>query len=140
MYENILVGTDGSGAADRAVAHALELAERYGATVHGIFVVDTGIYGESALSSADIQTHEIEATGAEFLDEIERRAAEIGVTFERRCCHGRPHEEIIGYANTIDADLVVLGHHGRTHADGTVLGSVSDRVIRFADRPTLIIS
>lgn len=139
MYDTILVGTDGSASANRAIVHALELAEGYDATLHGIFVVNTAVYGEPALGSGELYTHKIEEQGVTYLDEIEHRADDLGVDFVKRCCHGKPYKEIVRYADDIDADIVVLGYQGKTHTETEILGSVTDRVIRSSGRPTLIV-
>lgn len=139
MYDNILVGTDGSPSANRAIVHALEQAEKYGANLYGIFVVDTSLYEDPALGSGGLETVEIEDFGQELLDEVEARASDLGVEYIGRCCHGRPSEEIVSYADEIDADLIVLGYQGRSHTKTDTIGSVTDRVVRSAGRPTLVI-
>lgn len=139
MYDTILVGTDGSAAANRAVVHALEQAELNGARLHGIFVVDTRLYDHPALGSGELDTNEIEDLGHDYLDEIERRAEDLDVEIVSRCCHGKPHEEIVSYADDIDADLIVLGYQGQSHTQSETIGSVTDRVVRTAGRPTLVI-
>jgi len=63
MYDTVLVGTDGSASANRAVTHALDEAEQHDAALHAIFVVDTGRYAEPALSSSELVTDEIEDWG-----------------------------------------------------------------------------
>jgi nucleotide-binding universal stress UspA family protein len=139
VYETILVGTDGSASANRAVVHALEQAEQTGATLHALFVVDTDKYGEPALSSAEILTTEAEDWGQEQLAEVTERATGLDIEVVTRCCHGVPHEKIIGYADEVDADLVVLGYQGQSHADEDQLGSVTDRVVRNVGRPVLVV-
>ncbi len=139
MYDSILVGTDGSPSANRAIVHALELAEHYDATLHGIYVVDLQRFPEPALSSAELSTLESEDYGQELLEEIVRRAEDLDVEFVGECCHGLPHEEIISYADEIDADLVVLGFQGHSHRRGETIGSVTERVVRYCGRPVLII-
>lgn len=139
MYDTILVGTDGSPSANRAVVHALEQAEHYDATLHGIYVVDMQRFPEPALSSAELSTQECEEHGAELLDEIDQRATDLEVEFVAECCHGLPHQEIVTYADEIDADLVVLGYQGLSHQRGETIGSVTDRVVRTCGRPVLII-
>ena len=139
MYDTILVGTDGSGPASRAIVHAIELAEQHNATLHGVFVVDTSVYGEPALGSEELFTHKIEEQGTDYLRDLERRARDLDVECVRRCLHGRPHESIVSYADDIDADVIVLGYQGQSHTRSETLGSVTDRVIRTAGRPTLIV-
>lgn len=139
MYDTILVGTDGSVSANRAVVHALEQAEQAEATLHGIFVVNTSHYDEPALGSSELETTHIEDQGKGYLDDIEERATDLGLEFVGRCCHGRPFEEIIGYADDIDADMIVLGYQGESHTETDTIGSVTDRVVRHAGRPTFIV-
>ena len=81
----------------------------------------------------------METRGNEYLDQIEKRVSKRDVDFIRRCCHGRPHEEIIKYADSIDADMIVMGYQGKSHMESEILGSVSDRVIRNAGRAILIV-
>lgn len=138
MYSKILVATDGSADANRAVTHALEQAEQHGATLHAIFVVDTDRYSEPALSSMELETIEIEDWGNQQLAEVEERGEELGVDVTTRCCHGKPYQEVINYADEIDADLVVLGYHGHSHAESEQIGSVTDRVVQNAGRPVLV--
>jgi len=63
MYDTVLVATDGSGSANRAVTHALEQAEQHRATLHAIHVVDTDHYSEPALSSIELETADVEDWG-----------------------------------------------------------------------------
>jgi len=136
IYDRILVATDGSDGANRAVEHALDLGERYGATVHAIFVVDTARYGEPALSTAELVIDELGDEGSDLLAELAGRADNAGIDVETRCCQGQPHREILDYAEAVDADLVVMGYQGRTH--DAHIGSVTDRVVRTGERPVLI--
>ncbi len=136
MFETILVPTDGSDGANRAVEHALELAERFDTTVHALYVVDTDRYGEPAFSSTEIVLNELEEEGGELLSRIERRADNEGVDVETHCVHGTPHETIVSMGDEIGADLILLGYQGQQHTEH--IGSVTDRVVRTADRPVLI--
>jgi len=138
VYDTILVSTDGSASATRAVTHALELGELSGAELHAVYVVDTTRFAEPALSSSEIATNDVEAWGQQELDEVADRANALGLDAVVRCCHGKPHVEIVEYADQIDADVIVLGYQGHTHADSDQLGSVTDRVVDSAGRPVLI--
>jgi nucleotide-binding universal stress UspA family protein len=139
MYGTILVGTDGSASANRAVVHALEQAEQSGGTLHAIFVVDTTQYHEPALSSLELVTDDVEGWGQEQLSEVAERGAELGVDVVTRCCHGKPSVEIVAYADEVDADLVVLGYQGQSHTETDQIGSVASRVVRSAGRPVMVI-
>lgn len=137
MYETILVATDGSERARRAAEYAVDLAARYDATVHAIFVVDTHLADEPALSTAELSTDLIEDAGHGFLVEVGGLAEERGVRFERRSAHGVPKYEILDYADEVGADVIVMGTVG--HTPGHRVGSVADHVFEHADQPVLTI-
>jgi nucleotide-binding universal stress UspA family protein len=139
MYDTILVATDGSGPANRAVVHALEQAEQSGAILHAIYVVDTDRHAEPALSSVELLTNELEELGTEELAEVGERGADLGVEVVTRNCHGKPYQEIIAYADEIDADLVVLGYRGHSHTETDQIGSVTDRVVQNLGRPVMVV-
>ena len=137
MYDTILVPTDGSDPANRAVEHALALADQYDASVHGLYCVETHRYGEPALSSAEIVLNQLEDQGQTMLDELVDRAENLGIPSASTLCHGQPWEEIASCADEIDADLVVIGYQGQSHTRTKTIGSVAERVLRTTDRPVL---
>ena len=137
MYENVLLPVDGSEGSARAEDFALELAGRYGGTVHVLHVIDTRLMSEPALSSMELVTDEAEAAAKELLREVEEHATDEDLEVTTRCCHGKPHEEIVAYADQVDADVVVMGYRGQSHEQR--IGSVVDRVLREIDRPVLAV-
>lgn len=137
MYERVLVATDGSEPANRAVDHALSLARKHGSEVHALAVVDTSRYGEPALSSTELVVDELEDRAHEVLSTIRTHGDESGIDVVTECTHGVPHDEILRYGDSIDADVVILGSHGLSHA-GHHIGSVADRVARATDRPLML--
>jgi len=139
MYDTILVPTDGSEPADRAVEHALTLADRYGATIHALYCVETHRYGEPALSSTELVLDDLEDRGAAMLEGVGDRAADAGVECRWTVCHGRPWEEAREKAAELDADLIVIGYQGQSHTRTDRIGSVAERIVRTADRPVLTV-
>ncbi len=137
MYDVILVGSDGSDDATRAVTHAIGLGEQFDADVHAIGVVNTRRYGEPALSTNELVINEIEERVHADLDEVASRADDAGVEVVTTCCHGDPSEEILTLGDEIDADVTILGYQGRTHS-GDHIGSVANKVVRSTDRPILL--
>lgn len=137
MYDTILVGTDGSDPANRAVEHALLLAEQYDAAIHAIAVVDTSRYGEPALSSAELVLEELEDSSNDLLRDIAERADNHGVDITTQTCHGDPHSETIDYADGIDTDLTIVGSQGAS-GTGHHIGSVASRVVRGTDRAVML--
>lgn len=135
MTSTILLPTDGSAHARRATAHAIALAARRDATLYAVFVVDTRDLGEPALSSVELLIDEYEDRGRDILAEVEAAAMEYDIPVETRCCHGDPAKEIKALADSIDADLIVLGERGETH--DIQPGEVT-RKLKRSDRRTVV--
>lgn len=134
MYDTILVATDGSEPANRAVQYATDLASTFDATLCALAVVDTQRYGNSMLANADALVEDLEEHAESTLEEVAGRT-DREVTTEIRL--GSPHEEIVDYADSVDADLIVLGNLGL--AGGGEIGSTAERVVRHGDRPVLTV-
>ena len=132
MYDTILVATDGSDSANRAVEHALDLAGAFDAELYGVSIVDTRRYGDSMLSASESVVEDLEERADRLLADLEARADVPVATDLRR---GRPDEEIGAYADEIDADLIVLGNRGL--GQDSQIGSTAERVVRYVDRPTI---
>ena len=137
MYDSILVPIDGSDPANRAIEHALSHATEYGADIHALYVVETNRYGEPALSSTELVLEELEEYGHGLIERLVDRADNRGITVEGVVRHGTPHEEILAYADEIDADMIIIGYQGQSHDIEGHIGSTTDSVIRHATRPVL---
>lgn len=137
MYDRILVPTDGSESADRALDHALNIAGQYGAELHVLYVIASS-YTEAGPSHA-VAVDALEEHGATTLDAVGDRARAAGVQFVTEQRHGEPHRQIVEYADEEDIDLVVMGTHGRTGIERYLLGSVTEKVVRTSDVPVLTV-
>lgn len=136
MYERILVPTDGSDPSILAAEHAVDIASRYDAVVHALFVVEE----RGTVGHWDMVVEAEEAEGEQALDTVENLAGEAGVAIEKHLRRGIPHEEIIGAARDYDADLVVMGTHGRTGFDRFAsAGSTTERVVSITRVPVLVV-
>lgn len=138
-YEVIVAPTDGSDRARRAAERAIDLASRYDAALHFLYVVDTHTYGEPALSSGELLLDDMEAKGEAVVRELATAAADAGVEATCRVCHGTPSSEIVDYAEGVDADLLVLGARGRTQGGTGHLGGVTNRVVHRANGAVLVV-
>lgn len=140
MYETIVVPTDGSEYAKRAAGHAAAVAAAFDATVHVVSVVD-----EDAASSVferggvDDETRERLRAESERAVETTASALEDVERVETALVDGHADESIVGYAEDVDADLLVMGTHGRTGVDRYVAGSVTERVLRRTHVPVLTV-
>lgn len=139
MYETILVPTDGSQGADAVVEHAVDIASRYDATLHVLYVVDVRMSPISTEMDRDEVIQSIDQSGERpttpILDQAEQRM--IPATEAIRL--GVPHEIIREYAKKEDINLVVMGTHGRSGLEHTLLGSTTERVVRTIDLPVFTI-
>ena len=131
MFETIVVATDGSDSVSRAVTVALDVANRFDATVHALSVVDTDTSEEAADRRDELTAHAEDA-----LDLVEGETDQPVVTTIRE---GEPAEEISAYAEEIDADLVTTGTRGRHGENRFLLGSVAERVVRICPVPVLTV-
>ncbi|WP_129114938.1 universal stress protein [Halegenticoccus tardaugens] len=147
MYERILVPTDGSAVAELAVDHAVDLAERYGAELHALYVVDIEAVNLS-LGTEQVERirqgkfgemEELEAKADEATGAVAAAARERGIEAREEIRVGRPHRVISRYADDEDVDLVVMGSHGRSGVSRALLGSVTERVLRSTHRPVLVV-
>ena len=139
MYEHILVPTDGSERFGTVIREAITLASLSGATVHAVYVIDTRAveYARTPESRQETMTA-LRSTGESATGAVARAAGE-DVQAEETILEGTPHKEILRYADEIDADIIVMGTHGRTGLNRVLIGSVAERVIRLSDRPVVAV-
>ncbi|WP_276259763.1 universal stress protein [Haloglomus litoreum] len=142
MYEHILVATDGSDRTRGAVAHALGVAERYGATVHALYVVDSRALtiDEDGFGDYDQLVTALEERGERATESIAQQAEARGLATRTAVAHGTPARGIRQYADDHEIDLIAMGTQGRTGLARYVLGSVSESVLRKADQPVLTVN
>lgn len=138
MYKRILYATDGSPAARSALTHARDLAQKYGAElilVHVFRHIEE--FGESPYFS-EIE-EERRRAGETIIGQAMAELRDTGVTVHLEPCEGQTAEAIINVAAVRSCDLIVMGSRGRGTFQGLLLGSVSDRVVRHAPCPVLIV-
>ena len=136
MYDAILVPVDGSETSQRAVETARGLAETTGATVHILSVVDvTGApmsFGTETVST-------LEEAAERIVDQAASAFADTDLHLVAAVRRGTPWRVVLNYCTDEGIDLVVLGQHGRTGLERLLLGSVTDRVLRSAEIPVLVV-
>lgn len=132
MFEKIVVGVDGSIQANNALDAACDLAKKYGSSlylVHSPQVETTGLAVGYASVEIDPGPEEIQEAGKKVMDDATDRA-KMKECAPKQCFVGNqdPADEILEAANTVDADLIVLGRRGLGGVASLVLGSVSQKV------------
>ena len=147
MYDTILVPTDGSKVAEKAVEHAIDLAQKYDAKLHALYVVDTDAVD---IGLGTEQVERIKAGKFGEMEELQNRAkkatnavgevaAEHGIEVIEDVAAGRPHRSIDEYAKKNDIDLIVMGSKGRSGVRRALLGSVTERTLRSTYIPVLVV-
>ncbi|ELZ35093.1 universal stress protein uspa-like protein [Halogeometricum pallidum JCM 14848] len=140
MYQRILVPTDGSAGSARVLEHAVGLAAVHGATVHALYVVNTGSYAGLPMESSWEGLDEMLRSDAEAAMKEARTVAEnADVPVETTVAEGTPSREIVRFAEREGCDLVVMGTHGRGGIDRLLLGSVAEKVVRASEVPVLTV-
>ncbi|MEA2282439.1 MAG: hypothetical protein QOK21_3046 [Solirubrobacteraceae bacterium] len=144
MFQTIVVGTDGSETARKAVREAVALAKSVGASV-GIVsayepVSKQRLREESRQAPADTQwainaREDVEAT----LTEAEEDVEDAGIAIRTFAREGDPADAILDVAEEESADLIVVGNKGMTGAKRFLLGSVPNKVSHHAPCSVLII-
>ncbi len=136
-YNRILIPTDGSEGSREVIDRGLSLARMLGAKVRILFVVDTSTFRDIPPDEliTTLRGH-MEAKGNEILDEIETKGEDMGVDVEKSVVNGPPDEMIIEESK--DSDLIVIGTHGRSGLSRLLVGSTTDRVIRKAKCPVMV--
>jgi nucleotide-binding universal stress UspA family protein len=144
MYAKILVPVDGSAASTRGLTEAIALAKLVGAKVRLVHVVNELIMAPAYAAGAQY-AHVIEsmrAHGKVVLQEAEKRVRDQGIEPESvviESVGGSAGDVIVEQAAKWNAELIVLGTHGRRGLKRMVLGSDAEHVVRYSNTPVLLV-
>lgn len=139
MYEHILLATDGSDHATEAATHAIDVAARYGATLHALYVIETRTAYDNAIVNPDEVRENFREIGEDALAAIEARAQDAGVQLRSALEEGVPGEQILAYIDSHDIDTVYIGERGHSSFKTVLLGSTTERVLHGTDVPVTIV-
>jgi nucleotide-binding universal stress UspA family protein len=144
MYKHILLPTDGSELAHRAVRQGLELAKALNANVTAVIVTapwPVGEMGGGVMVAAPIAEYDsaVAQEASRVLAAVSDLAAKIGVGCSTvHVPNQYPAEGIVEQANARGCDLIVMASHGRRGIAKFVLGSQASRVLAYSTVPVLI--
>lgn len=154
-YQNILITTDLTPNCEYAFKHAVLLARESKAKFHLLHIVpevDAGfrshvsaVMGEGNLEKFE-KLHEDEARAAikKELEEFTRvELVDYPEDFKNigsiQVLHGHPVSQILLIADRLNADVIVMGTHGKGALEHTFLGSITEKVLRRSKRPVFVI-
>jgi nucleotide-binding universal stress UspA family protein len=147
MYKSILIASDGSELADKAVSQGLGLAKELGASVIAVTVTETWLVQEMAAEVESGHTNPIadyeekEKTWAQkILAGISETARTMGVACQTVHVRDRhPADGIVETADSKHCDLIVMASHGRRGFDRLLLGSQTLKALAHTKRPVLVV-
>lgn len=154
MFHKILVAIDNSELSNQAFEQGIFLANAFKASLHLVHVLSPlkkeyedvsalafggGYYPEAFDEALRERWQTLEEEGLELLRTKAQQAMTAGVTAEFTQMLGQPGEKICELAHSWDADLIVIGSHGRTGWSEFFMGSVSNHVSHHAPCSVMIV-
>jgi len=137
QLEIILLATDGSPASEPASEQAIDLATQVQARLLVVSVLSTSSRPSEA--PADLAVPDSRDSLTTKAQGIVQRAKAAGADATFLVWEGEPGEAIVAAADAENADLIIVGSHGRSGVSRFLIGSVSDFVVRHAHCPVMVI-
>ena len=138
--KHILVPTDFSEYADYALDYAIELAKVLQArlTVLYVFHLSALALGEAPPAVLADTLEAMETHAQQQTQMALARVQAAGLQGDSAIVEGIPFQAILDTAKDKEADLIVMGTHGRTGLTHALMGSVAEKVVRLAPCPVLV--
>ncbi|MCI1944054.1 universal stress protein [Clostridium luticellarii] len=138
MYKNIVIAYDGSIYAEKAFNVALEFKRKFGSKLHLISVVHVPDFVETKIEFDGMLKDGIRFY-TEAQDSAEKRANKSGINICKKIISGNIPQNIVAYADSVNSDLIIIGHRGRNKISKFLLGSVAVSVTRSAHCQVLVV-
>lgn len=139
-FRAIVVGTDGSPHAQRAVDRAVQLAAGSGAQLHLVTAYHDGWHVKERLgNTAQTATVDLRRVAEEALARAAGHVRAQGLEVQEHATEGDPAEALIRVAEETGADLIVVGSRGLNTAQRFLLGSVSQKVSHHAHTTVMVV-
>jgi nucleotide-binding universal stress UspA family protein len=142
IYGKIMVATDGSEPARKAVDIAIEIAKLIETKLYAVHVVSLGSYLITHSTNPEWKKaieEQLIIEGKEKTTYVENAGRAANVEVEAVILRGNPAEEIIDFAEKKDIDLIVIGTHGMTGISRFLLGSITENVVRYSKKAVLVV-
>jgi nucleotide-binding universal stress UspA family protein len=137
MHDNVLIATDGSEQAERAVNYGIDLAEAFDAKVHALYVVETQASYILTVGLSDDEMQEYKEYGEDVVTGVVEDAAESGLEGTGVVMTGNVAEKIVEYAEDNDIGTIVMGQQGRGATLDKYIGGTAEKVMRLTDIPVI---
>lgn len=146
MFKHVLIPTDGSAVAAKAIQAGVALAKQMGAKVTGLYAEGPPLQlhkgGGLMMVQKDVAA-ELERRSREYAErsvaEVGDAARAAGVPFEPLVVRSiEPYQAIIDAAAQRKCDVICMGSHGHRGLTGLVLGSVTNKVLTHSNIPVVV--
>lgn len=143
MFKKILFPTDFSDVAAKALQYVKQLREAGGREVIVLHVIDQSNL-ELLSSYSTIQDYlsienEIEKRSTDEIGFIGNELRQLGFTVTERIEKGIPLRVVLKIAEEESPSVIVVGSHGKSNLEEMLLGSISEKVVRKAKQPVLVV-
>jgi len=142
MYRRVVVPLDGSELAEGVLPHVVELIRDRGSRVYLLSIAPTMRGIVPPVVGLRPRREERHRAGQElkgYLRKVAKQLEPVAVGVEVSVRFGRPADEVLAFADSVSADLIVMTTHGRSGIRGWIFGSVADRILRGATCPVLLV-
>jgi len=140
MYKRILVAVDGSPISAAAYRAALQQALAWNTNLHIVYVIETGLFkGVPVDNNVEMLYNMLHIEGQNVVDNLISDAERAGVVPVVHFEQGHAGEAIVSVSKEIEADLIVIGPHGKSEIDRLLLGSVTSFVISHSFTSVLVV-
>jgi nucleotide-binding universal stress UspA family protein len=139
--KKILFATDYSAGSERACDMVRSLAKACGASIVVLHVVNELTDPQSRYLSSEViesLSREVKTHAVDEMRHFARRHFD-GLDYTTDVQAGRASEEILRYADAMQADLIVMGTHGRSGLEKLFVGSTAEKIVRSARTPVLTV-
>ena len=137
-FRNILVPTDGSEYTKLAIDRAIEFAKEVGGSITAIYVIDHTVFGNIPMDSSVTSVYDMmEKEGHDATKYVLDLCDKNGIEAKELIVEGAPVKAIVNASS--DYDVIVMGTLGRTGFAKLMMGSVAERVVRYAKCPVMVV-
>ena len=138
-YKRIMVATDGSRPARKAVETGIDIAKLSGAKIYAVYVVVPTTHSARDFGWEKAAMEHFRNEGKRAIGFVEETAKAAGIEVESVLIEGHPADEIVKFAEQNDIEMIVMGTLGKTGLDRFLLGSVAENVVRHSKIPVLVV-
>ncbi|MFY9410271.1 MAG: universal stress protein [Methanosarcina flavescens] len=138
-YTKVMITTDGSRNARKAIDAGIQLAKLAGAKLYAVYVIVSAGYTPRDFGWEASLRESLELEAKKAINFVEDAGRAAGIEVEPVILEGHPADKILEFSEQESVDLIVMGTLGRTGLDRFLLGSVAEKVIRHSKIPVMVV-